>query len=41
LRFAESTHEVRNTLQRILEQLASSEAITDRQRSQNASAAML
>ena len=41
LRFSESTHEVRATLQRILEQLASSEAITDRQRSQNVSAGAL
>jgi diguanylate cyclase (GGDEF)-like protein len=32
LRFSESTHDVRNLLQRMLEQLASSEAITERQR---------
>jgi diguanylate cyclase (GGDEF)-like protein len=41
LRFSESTHEVRATLQRILEQLASAEAIADRQRSQNVSAGAL
>ncbi|MFZ3262476.1 MAG: HD domain-containing phosphohydrolase [Terriglobales bacterium] len=38
LRFSESTHEVRTTLQRLLEQLASSEAIAERQRGQTASA---
>ncbi len=38
LRFSESTHEVRATLQRLLEQLASSEAIAERQRGQTASA---
>ncbi len=41
LRFSESTHEVRATLQRLLEQLASSEAIAERQRGQNVSAATL
>jgi hypothetical protein len=39
LKFAEATHEVRAALQRILEQLASAEAIVDLKRSQNAAAA--
>ncbi len=39
LKFAEATHEIRAALQRILEQLASAEAIVDLKRSQNAAAA--
>jgi diguanylate cyclase (GGDEF)-like protein/putative nucleotidyltransferase with HDIG domain len=39
LKFGEATHEVRASLQRILEQLASAEAIVDLKRSQNAAAA--
>jgi diguanylate cyclase (GGDEF)-like protein len=38
LKFYESTHEVRAALQRILQQMAKSEALADRQRSQNAAA---
>ncbi len=41
IRFSESTHEVRATLQRVLEQLASAEGIAERQRSLTASALML
>jgi len=36
LRFSEATHEVRANLQRILEQLASAEAVFDLKRSQAA-----
>jgi len=39
LKFGEATHEVRANLQRILEQLASAEAVVDLKRSQNAAAA--
>jgi hypothetical protein len=39
LKFNEATHEVRAALQRILEQLASAEAVIDLKRSQNAAAA--
>ncbi len=39
LKFNEATHEVRAALQRILEQLASTEAVVDLQRSQKAAAA--
>jgi hypothetical protein len=39
LRFSEATHEVRANLQRILEQLASAEAVVDLKRSQTAAAA--
>jgi diguanylate cyclase (GGDEF)-like protein/putative nucleotidyltransferase with HDIG domain len=39
LKFNEATHEVRVALQRILEQLASAEAVVDLKRSQNAAAA--
>ena len=38
LRFYESAHEVRAALQRILEQMTSTEAVADRKRSQNAAA---
>jgi diguanylate cyclase (GGDEF)-like protein/putative nucleotidyltransferase with HDIG domain len=38
LRFSEATHEVRAALQRILEQLASAEAVVDLKRSQTAAA---
>jgi diguanylate cyclase (GGDEF)-like protein/putative nucleotidyltransferase with HDIG domain len=38
LRFSEATHEVRANLQRILEQLASAEAVVDLKRSQTAAA---
>jgi len=41
IRFSESTHEVRATLQRVLEQLASAEGIAERQRSLSASALTL
>ena len=40
LKFLETTHEVRNALQRILEQLATSEATVERQRSLNAAAGL-
>jgi diguanylate cyclase (GGDEF)-like protein len=39
LKFSEATHDVRAALQRILEQLASLEAVVDLKRSQNAAAA--
>jgi hypothetical protein len=39
LKFNEATHEVRAVLQRILEQLASAEAVIDLKRSHNAAAA--
>ena len=39
LKFNEATHEVRAALQRILEQLASAEAVIDLKRSHNAAAA--
>jgi hypothetical protein len=39
LKFNEATHEVRAALQRILEQLASAEAVIDLKRGQNAAAA--
>jgi diguanylate cyclase (GGDEF)-like protein len=38
LKFQDASHEVRATLQRILEQLASAEAVHDRKRTQNAAA---
>ena len=41
LRFSESTHEVRNLLQRTLEQLASTEALSEKQRIQYAPATSL
>jgi diguanylate cyclase (GGDEF)-like protein/putative nucleotidyltransferase with HDIG domain len=41
LKFQEATHDVRAALQRILEQLASSEATHDRQRSKNAVAGQI
>jgi diguanylate cyclase (GGDEF)-like protein/putative nucleotidyltransferase with HDIG domain len=41
LRFYDATHDMRVLLQRILEQLANSEATLDRQRSQNAAAGTL
>ncbi|MGA8069372.1 MAG: hypothetical protein WCA47_18720 [Terriglobales bacterium] len=40
LKFTEATHEVRASLQRILEQLASLEAVIDLKRSQNAANAL-
>jgi hypothetical protein len=39
LKFSEANHEVRTALQRILEQLASLEAVVDLKRSQKAAAA--
>jgi hypothetical protein len=41
LKFTGATHEVRAALQRILEQLASLEAVIDLKRSQNAAAATI
>ncbi|MGA2359264.1 MAG: diguanylate cyclase, partial [Terriglobales bacterium] len=41
LKFTEATHEVRTAVQRILEQLASAEAIIDLKRSHNAAAGIL